>query len=139
MINDANKTDSIKELLETHTNLDTELQVLTEMTRKRLKDLKDPSEQDDIQSAIALLKITTPVMLASSKVYVMHPELVSAKINKEYAFSELHKALDCFRDVVKGQDPSEEIAISKHGHINSLVQNLEDFQVNLIFIIKLFF
>lgn len=129
MVDYTSKINSIKELLETHTNLDTELQILTEMTKKRLKDLRDPSEQDDIQSAIAMLKITTPIMLASSKAYVKHPESIAAKINREYALSEMRKALDCFKDVVKGQEPSEEVAISKHGHINSLVQNLEDFQV----------
>ena len=128
MIDDASKIDSIKELLERHTNLDTELQVLTEMTKKRLKDLRDPSEQDDIQSAIAMLKITTPVMLASSKAYLKHPESMAAKVNREYALSEMRKALNCFKDVVKGREPSEEVAISKHGHINSLVRNLEDFQ-----------
>ncbi|KAI1719528.1 vinculin family domain-containing protein [Ditylenchus destructor] len=122
------KADSTKELLETCTNLDTELEILTEMTRKRLKDLKNPSEQDDLQAAIAMLKITTPIMIASSKAFVRHPELDAAKINREYAYGEMQKALDCFQDVIKGQVPSEEVAISRFGKINELVANLEEFQ-----------
>lgn len=73
------------------------------MTRKRLKDLKNPSEQDDLQAAIAMLKITTPIMIASSKAFVRHPELDAAKINREYAYGEMQKALDCFQDVIKGR------------------------------------
>uniref|UniRef100_A0A915D7P2 Uncharacterized protein n=1 Tax=Ditylenchus dipsaci TaxID=166011 RepID=A0A915D7P2_9BILA len=56
------------------------------------------------------------------------PEQEAAKINREYAYNEMQKALDCFKDVIQGQAPSDDVAISRHGRINDLVQNLEEFQ-----------
>lgn len=64
------------------------------MTKKRLKDLRDPAQQDDLQAALALLKITTPIMIASSKVFVRHPELENARVNREFARNEMLKAID---------------------------------------------
>lgn len=132
MLDGTSKVDSTKELLESCTKFNTELQILTEMTKKRLRDLKDPSEQDDIQSAIAMLKITTPIMVASSKAFVRHPELDAAKMNREYAVDEMRKALDCFCNVLQGnvlQGEDMEVAISRQARITDLVQNLEEFQV----------
>lgn len=101
------------------------------MSRRRLRDLRDPSAQDDLQSALALLKITAPIMVAASKAFVRHPEVDAARANREYALGEMSRALDCFRDVVQGEvPPSDEVAISRHGRINDLVMNLEEFQVN---------
>lgn len=129
MLNGTDNVDSTKELLESCTNFNAELQVLTEMTRKRLRDLRYPSEQDDLQSAIAMLKITTPIMVASSKAFVRHPELDAARRNREFAMDEMRSALDCFCHVIQGQSAQEEVALSSHGQINDLVQNLEEFQV----------
>ena len=59
---------SKSELLKTSQSLDMELHELMEMTRRRVRDLRDSAAQDDLQAAIAMLKITTPIMIASSKV-----------------------------------------------------------------------
>lgn len=93
-IEDTERAETNQELLEKFTNLHTELSELTEMTRKRLKDLRDPAQQDDLQAALALLKITTPIMIASSKVFVRHPEMENARINREFARNEMLKAID---------------------------------------------
>lgn len=132
MLDSTSKVDSSKELVESCTKFNSELQVLTDMTKKRLRDLKNTSEQDDLTSAIAMLKITTPIMVASSKAFVRHPESDVAKINREFAVDEMRKALDCFCNVLQGkvlQGENMEVAISCQSRITDLVQNLEEFQV----------
>ena len=131
----ANRVDNVQELLKTCTNLEAELQELTEMTKRRLRDFRDPSEHDDLQAAVAMLKTTTPVMIASSKAFIRYPELESLQMNRQYAYDEMRKALDCFKTVIQGetvQGPSEELTISHQGRISELVMNLEKFQVILI-------
>lgn len=67
-VQDMENAQNKDQLLKTSHNLEVELKELTEMTKKRLRDMKDPSTQDDLQAAVAMLKITTPIMVASSKV-----------------------------------------------------------------------
>jgi hypothetical protein len=67
-VQDVENAQNKDQLLKTSHNLEVELKELTEMTKKRLRDMKDPSTQDDLQAAVAMLKITTPIMVASSKV-----------------------------------------------------------------------
>uniref|UniRef100_A0AC34FLV2 Uncharacterized protein n=1 Tax=Panagrolaimus sp. ES5 TaxID=591445 RepID=A0AC34FLV2_9BILA len=63
-ISNARTADELTEIVK---DLHLEMQELTELTKKRLKDMKSDSEKDDLQVAMALLKITTPIMIASSK------------------------------------------------------------------------
>lgn len=133
MLDGTSKIDSTKDLVESCSKFNSELQILTEMTKKRLRDLKNTSEKDDLQSAIAMLKITTPIMIASSKAFVRHPELDVAKINKEFAVDEMRKALNCFCNVLQGnvlQGEEIEVAISRQSQITDLVRNLEEFQAS---------
>jgi predicted NUDIX family phosphoesterase len=67
-VQDIEGAQTKEHLLKTSHNLEVELKELMEMTKKRLRDLKDPASQDDLQAAVAMLKITTPIMVASSKV-----------------------------------------------------------------------
>ncbi|CAK5116848.1 unnamed protein product [Meloidogyne enterolobii] len=119
---------SKSELLKTSQNLDMELHELMEMTRRRVRDLRDSAAQDDLQAAIAMLKITTPIMIASSKAFLQHPGLDGLKLNQNYAEDELNRALDCFCDAVQGDRPHDESAFSQHGKLNELALNFEKFQ-----------
>nr|CAD2199596.1 unnamed protein product [Meloidogyne enterolobii] len=119
---------SKSELLKTSQNLDMELHELMEMTRRRVRDLRDSAAQDDLQAAIAMLKITTPIMIASSKAFLQHPGLDGLKLNQNYAEDELNRALDCFCDAVQGDRPHDEFAFSQHGKLNELALNFEKFQ-----------
>lgn len=97
-----------------------------------MRDLRDPSAQGDIQAAMALLKVTTPIIISSSKAFIRHPELEALRMNREYAFDEMRKSLDCFKMSLKGEvveGPTEEVAISCQGNPTELVLNLEKFQV----------
>ncbi|KAL7073233.1 hypothetical protein ACQ4LE_007132 [Meloidogyne hapla] len=119
---------SKSELLKTSQNLDMELHELMEMTRRRVRDLRDSAAQDDLQAAIAMLKITTPLMIASSKAFLQHPSLDGLKLNQSYADDELNRALDCFCNAVQGERSHDELAFSQHGKLNDLALNFEKFQ-----------
>jgi hypothetical protein len=146
-VQDMENAQNKDQLLKTSHNLEVELKELTEMTKKRLRDMKDPSTQDDLQAAVAMLKITTPIMVASSKVtkkslvlwknilkflfkaFIEHPRMEGLRVNQQYAVEEINRALDCFCDAVQGEQPQDELAISQHGKINELAENFEKFQV----------
>jgi ribosomal protein S15P/S13E len=119
---------SKSELLKTSQNLDMELHELMEMTRRRVRDLRDSAAQDDIQAAIAMLKITAPIMIASSKAFLQHPSLDGLRFNQNYADDELNRALNCFCDAVQGQRSHDDLALSQHGKLNDLALNFEKFQ-----------
>lgn len=67
-VHDLERSTTKEQLLLHNRNLEVELKELTEMTKKRLRDLKEPLAQDDLQAAVSMLKITTPMMVSASKV-----------------------------------------------------------------------
>lgn len=60
--------ESKQELSELYGLLQPNLKELDELTRRRMIDLRDPSEQDDLQAARAWLKISTNIMCSASTV-----------------------------------------------------------------------
>ena len=89
-----------------------------------------------MHAAIALLKVTTPLIISSSKAFIRHPELETVRKNREYAFDEMRKALDCFTTLVQSEvveGAPEEMAVSKQGGPAELIINLEKFQVSSYF------
>ncbi|KAI3422107.1 hypothetical protein GPALN_012640 [Globodera pallida] len=127
-LDDVGAANSEKQLVQTYRNLEVEMKELVEMTKKRLRDVKDPAMQDDLQAAISVLKTTTPIMFASARAVVSHPELEGLYINRKFAAEQIHRALVCMNDVLQGELPNEDLAISQHGGINELVLNFERFQ-----------
>jgi catenin alpha len=123
-ISNARTADELTEIVK---DLHLEMQELTELTKKRLKDMKSDSEKDDLQVAMALLKITTPIMIASSKAYIHHPELHEAEYNRNYAMAEMRDALLGVKCALNGEEVPPHIGISQKGYLNDLVNNLELF------------
>uniref|UniRef100_A0A914ZAF2 Uncharacterized protein n=1 Tax=Panagrolaimus superbus TaxID=310955 RepID=A0A914ZAF2_9BILA len=127
LIDRISKARTADELTEIVKDLHLEMQELTELTKKRLKDMKSDSEKDDLQVAMALLKITTPIMIASSKAYIHHPELREAEYNRNYAMTEMRDALMGVKCALNGEEVPSHIGISQKGYLNDLVNNLELF------------
>ncbi|KAL3101300.1 hypothetical protein niasHT_028056 [Heterodera trifolii] len=127
-LDDVGTANTEKQLVQTYRNLEVELKELIEMTKKRVRDVRDPAMQDDMQAAISVLNATTPIMFASSMAVVSHPELEGLYINRKFAAEEIHRALGCLNDVLQGELPNEDLAISQHGGINQLVLDFDKFQ-----------
>uniref|UniRef100_A0A7E4ZTX2 Vinculin n=1 Tax=Panagrellus redivivus TaxID=6233 RepID=A0A7E4ZTX2_PANRE len=116
------------ELIECVNLLKAEMTELTQLTHRRLKDITNPAEQDDLQMSLSLLKITTPIMVASSKAHIAHPELHEARANRDFAHSQMHAALTGVQAALNGQPVSEDVGISMYGNLSQLAENLDRFQ-----------
>ncbi|KAE9549058.1 hypothetical protein FO519_007729 [Halicephalobus sp. NKZ332] len=117
-----------EELFEKVTIFKAELQELTELTKKRLKDMKDPAQIDDLKTSMALLKITTPIMIASSKTYIHHPELHEAKVIKDFSHNQMLQALNGVQCALNGQAVPYSVGLSHQRTLNDLAANLDRFQ-----------
>lgn len=119
----------------TRVDLQEEMEELTKLTKRRIFDLVNRDDQDNLQSAVALLKITTPIMISASKVYVAcqgaeNPAAIQrANENREFAFSDMNDALDGISKVINGQSPSENVGLALHAKLDPLIVNLEKFRV----------
>uniref|UniRef100_A0A914V136 Uncharacterized protein n=1 Tax=Plectus sambesii TaxID=2011161 RepID=A0A914V136_9BILA len=119
---------SNQELTERFGAMRAEMDYLSEETRKRLNDLRNPGERDDLQAARALLKTNSPIMYTASKAFVRHPEIDPARLNRDFAHSEMSKALQAMDDVIQGRTPSSEVGMSQYGRIGDLIAELDKFQ-----------
>lgn len=182
---------SNQELTERFGAMRAEMDYLSEETRKRLNDLRNPGERDDLQAARALLKTNSPIMYTASKVctiqfqlcflpllmtflqvvgcknkisfcilcvrevwkrhisksndalyvqrtdafsfkaFVRHPEIDPARLNRDFAHSEMSKALQAMDDVIQGRTPSSDVGMAQYGRIGDLIAELDKFQVTV--------
>lgn len=94
---------------------------------KRQQELKDPQLRDDLAAARAVLKKHSTMLLTASKVYVRHPELDLAKVNRDYVFKEVCKAVNTISDVAQGKSYQP---IDMYSGAGELAAALDDFDVN---------
>ena len=76
---------------------------LIKQAAKRQQELKDPQLRDDLAAARAILKKHSTMLLTASKVYVRHPELDLAKINRDYVLKQVCEAVNTISDVAQGK------------------------------------
>lgn len=69
---------------------------------KRQQELKDPQLRDDLAAARAVLKKHSTMLLTASKVYVRHPELDLAKINRDSVLKQVCEAVNSISNVAQG-------------------------------------
>ncbi|MFH4980926.1 hypothetical protein AB6A40_007635 [Gnathostoma spinigerum] len=127
-LNRMANAESKQELVERYAALKRQLDELDESTRRRLDDLRDPAEQDDLQAARAWLKVNTIIMGTASLAYVRHPEVDQVRMNRDFAHSEMIKSLDAIGDVLEGRAPQSDVALSIYGRIGDLMSELDHFQ-----------
>uniref|UniRef100_F1KVE0 Protein humpback-1 n=1 Tax=Ascaris suum TaxID=6253 RepID=F1KVE0_ASCSU len=120
--------DSKQELSERFGALRSQLEELNETTRRRVHDLRDPAEQDDLQAARAWLKVNTAIMCTSSTAYIRHPEVDQVRLNRDFAHAEMSKALQAIADVLEGRPISSDVGLSRYGRIGDLIRELDQFQ-----------
>ncbi|VDN52099.1 unnamed protein product [Dracunculus medinensis] len=123
--------ESKQELSELYGLLQPNLKELDELTRRRMIDLRDPSEQDDLQAARAWLKISTNIMCSASTVstaYVRHPEVDQIRMTRDFAHMEMLGALEVISSILEGRPLSNDISFSHCGRIGDLIRELDRFQ-----------
>lgn len=82
---------------------------LIKQAAKRQQELKDPQLRDDLAAARAVLKKHSTMLLTASKVYVRHPELDLAKVNRDFVLKQVCEAVNTISDVAQGKsrDPTD--------------------------------
>lgn len=72
---------------------------------RRQHELKDPLLRDSLAAARAVLKKHSMMLLTASKAYVRHPELASAKANRDFVHRQVCQAVDTIADIANGKEP----------------------------------
>lgn len=94
-------------------------------------------------AARAMLKKHSTMLLTASKVYVRHPELDLAKVNRDFILKQVCDAVNTISDVAQGKSSQPTDVYSGAGE---LAAALDDFDVsiymkeekNIIMLLKLF-
>jgi len=102
---------------------------LIKQAAKRQQELKDPQLRDDLAAARAILKKHSTMLLTASKVYVRHPELDLAKINRDYVLKQVCEAVNTISDVAQGKHTAPQDSFAGAGE---LAAALDDFDEGII-------
>lgn len=102
---------------------------LIKQAAKRQQELKDPQLRDDLAAARAILKKHSTMLLTASKVYVRHPELDLAKINRDYVLKQVCEAVNTISDVAQGKASAPHDNFTGAGE---LAAALDDFDEGII-------
>ncbi|XP_053211286.1 catenin alpha-like [Panonychus citri] len=104
-LNNVANSNSHDELIEHFNKFGVNANNLFYHAAKRQNELKDSKARDDLGAARAVLKKNSMMLLTASKVFVRHPELSSAKENRDFIFRQVCEAVNTVRDVAKGNKP----------------------------------
>uniref|UniRef100_A0A1A9V552 Catenin alpha n=1 Tax=Glossina austeni TaxID=7395 RepID=A0A1A9V552_GLOAU len=102
---------------------------LIKQAAKRQQELKDPQLRDDLAAARAMLKKHSTMLLTASKVYVRHPELDLAKVNRDFILKQVCDAVNTISDVAQGKSTQPTDIYSGAGE---LAAALDDFDEGII-------
>lgn len=82
--------------------------------------------RDDLAAARAVLKKHSTMLLTASKVYVRHPELDLAKVNRDFVLKQVCEAVNTISDVAQGKSSQPTDMYTGAGE---LAAALDDFDV----------
>ncbi|KAH8265129.1 hypothetical protein KR038_008125 [Drosophila bunnanda] len=102
---------------------------LIKQAAKRQQELKDPQLRDDLAAARAMLKKHSTMLLTASKVYVRHPELDLAKVNRDFILKQVCDAVNTISDVAQGKSSQPTDIYSGAGE---LAAALDDFDEGIV-------
>ncbi|XP_020626915.1 catenin alpha-2-like [Orbicella faveolata] len=97
---------------------------LAKLSGKRQADLKDPQRKDDMAAARATLKESSKMLLSSSKAYVRHPEVTSAKANRDFVMKQMSEAVNAISGATQATGVSGPHPLEAPG---ALATALDDF------------
>lgn len=99
---------------------------LIKQAAKRQQELKDPQLRDDLAAARAVLKKHSTMLLRASKVYVRHPELDLAKVNRDFVLKQVCEAVNTISDVAQGKYTQPTALISGAGFLAEALDELDE-------------
>lgn len=99
---------------------------LIKQAAKRQQELKDPQLRDDLAAARAILKKHSTMLLTASKVYVRHPELDLAKINRDYVLKQVCEAVNTISDVAQGKTSAPQDSFNGAGELAAALDDFDE-------------
>lgn len=123
-LKELEKASNTADLLNSFKNLGNDLMDLAKLSGKRQADLKDPQRKDDMAAARATLKESSKMLLSSSKAYVRHPEVASAKANRDFVMKQMSEAVNAISGATQATGVSGPHPLEAPG---ALASALDDF------------
>ncbi|XP_037919349.1 catenin alpha isoform X3 [Hermetia illucens] len=128
-LNKLKNASSQNELLNNMKQFGRNANELIKQAAKRQQELKDHQLRDDLAAARAVLKKHSTMLLTASKVYVRHPELDLAKVNRDFVLKQVCEAVNTISDVAQGKSSQPNEIYSGAGE---LAAALDDFDESVI-------
>lgn len=117
---------SVSELVEKLKVLGPDIGNLLHLAEKRQKDLKSRRCSQELGSARAALMRSSKMLTTSTKVYLEHPHMVTAQLNRKFVLDQMHEAIGIISRVADGEeveDPKE--------HSGQLTRDIDTFAAML--------
>ncbi|KIH59942.1 hypothetical protein ANCDUO_09814 [Ancylostoma duodenale] len=94
---------SNQEVIDRYQLMIAEIEEIEETVRRRIADLRDPNQRDDLLACKGVLKSSCPLVFATTKAFVRHPENDESRQNRDYAHSEALAALNAMDSILRGE------------------------------------
>ncbi|KJH53668.1 vinculin family protein [Dictyocaulus viviparus] len=117
---------SNKEVVDRYELLTSEIEEVEEIVKRRVEDLRDSNERDDLLACNGLMKSICPLFFTTTKAYVRHPEDEKSRSNCEYAYGEALATLNAMVSTLKGENAA--MSFSAQSRLRQLVTELDQFQ-----------
>ncbi|CEF65209.1 Catenin alpha-2 [Strongyloides ratti] len=123
----------VHEVLDRYSKFCGEIEEVTSITKKRIKDLKNPNDIIDLQAIFSSLCMNKHPLLTTTKTYLKNPQSDKAKELKNNIYNEIRKNLKHIEDILddKGEWNPNNGGMSHLGYIDKLIQELDNFQHNI--------
>ncbi|EPB67092.1 hypothetical protein ANCCEY_13813 [Ancylostoma ceylanicum] len=118
---------SNQEVIDRYQLMIAEIEEIEETVRRRIADLRDPNQRDDLLACKGVLKSSCPLVFATTKAFVRHPENDESRQNRDYAHNEALAALNAMDSILRGEKP--DMSFTAQGRLGHLISELDQFQV----------
>lgn len=121
------------EVIDRYSKFCSEIEEITSVTKKRVKDLKNPNDIIDLQAVFSSIYMNKHPLLTTTKTYLKYPQSDKAKEMKNNIYNEIRKNLNNIEDILndKGEWNPNNGGMSHFGNIDKLIQELDNFQHNV--------
>ncbi|KHJ85131.1 hypothetical protein OESDEN_15148 [Oesophagostomum dentatum] len=117
---------SNQEVIDRYQLMTAEIEEIEETVRRRIADLRDPNQRDDLLACKGLLKTSCPLVFATTKAFVRHPENDESRQNRDYAHGEVLAALNAMDAILRGE--KADMSFTAQGRLGHLISELDQFQ-----------
>ncbi|CAJ0588735.1 unnamed protein product [Cylicocyclus nassatus] len=117
---------SNQEVVDRYQLMIAEIEEIEETIRRRIADLRDPNQRDDLLACKGILKTSCPLVFATTKAFVRHPENDESRQNRDYAHGEVLAALNAMDAILRGE--KADMSFTAQGRLGHLISELDQFQ-----------